>query len=103
MALTETQQIALCQILDVQPYVLTAQITWLGTRLTDAMITTIGTQITTWNAGLGDKFTRLMPTESNKGVKTDPDAARDNIRREIALLFERPDWGASSSNYLPRG
>jgi hypothetical protein len=104
MALTEEQQISVCQILDLMPYELTFQLDYMGSRLTAAMETDIGTNITLWNAGIGDKFTRLLPVESNKGVKTDPDSARANIRREIALLLERRDWASSGSgNYLPRG
>lgn len=104
---SETQQIRICQILNVMPYELTWQLNWLNTqspsaRLTDAMITEIAAQIALWDAGIGTKTTKLYHTESNKGVVTQPEVARSQIRQRIAVLLERPDW-ASSGSYLPRG
>lgn len=95
MALSEANQIKVCQILQVTPSVLEYQLTLLGADFTAAVQSAVEAQITLWDAGAGTKTTRLHPTESNKGVETRPDAAKNDIRRNIAVLLDRVDWGGS--------
>lgn len=103
MALSEANTLTLCQIFDVIKLDMDLQIDFMGDRLTAAVQAAIEDQLDLWD-DLGAKTTRLLPTESNKGVKTDPDMARQFIRSDIAVLLERPDWASSGSgNYLPRG
>lgn len=103
MALSEASEVAICKILLIPKYVLDEQIALMGARLTATVQADIEANIADWDSGIGTKYTRLMPTESNKGVKTDPDGRRRNIQQEIAILLERPDWASGSGNYLPRG
>lgn len=103
MALSPTNLDLLSEILDKTPSEINAQIAFLGSNLTSTIQTAIEAQIALWTAGAATKTVRLMPTESNKGVKTDPDANRANIRRAIAIRLERSDWASSSGNYLARG
>lgn len=98
MALTESSKIQLSMILGKMVIDIDQQLSLMGTRFTSAVQTEVESLITTWNAGAGDKYTRLHPTESNKGVETRPDAVRSNLQSEIAILLERPDWGNSGSS-----
>lgn len=103
MALSETNTVKICQILNLTTYVLAEQLNLMGARLTAVVQTAIEAQILLWDTA-GVKTTKLHPKESNQGVETRPDMARSDIRQKIAILLERADWSASSSgNYLPRG
>jgi hypothetical protein len=88
MALTEESTISICQILGITPTNLEYQITLLGSRLTAAVETEIEAQIAIWDAGTGTKTVKLHPTESNKGVETNPSAARNDVKHNIAILLE---------------
>lgn len=100
MALSETNQIQLSMILNQSLLDIQLQLNYLGARFTTAVQTQIETLITTWNAGAGSKFTKLHPTESNKGVETRPDAVRSNLQTEIAILLERADWGSGGGSVM---
>lgn len=102
MALSETNIIKLSQIFGVIYLDVNAQISWMGSRFTSAVQTEIEAQIALWDAGAGSKTTKLHPTESNKGVETNPGAARAIIKQDIAVLLERPDWGGGDSTITTR-
>lgn len=65
--------------------------------ITAAKLTAIEAVFTAWDAGPGaiTETARLHPTESNKGVETDPNADANKLRVKLANLLERPDWGLS--------
>jgi len=75
--------------------VLDQQITLLSTSLTSTVQTAIEAQITLWDAGAGTDTVKLHPKESNKGVETNPLMVRADIKRNIAVLLEMPEWGGS--------
>lgn len=101
MALSDANLVKVSQILQVTPTVLDVQIDYLGSNLTSTIQTAIEAQITLWDAGAGTKTTKIHPKESNSGVETNPTQARSDIKRNIAVLLERPDW-ANSGNRLVR-
>jgi hypothetical protein len=101
MALSETNELKVAQILNLMVVVVEEQINLMDDRFTATVQTEIEAQIAIWDSGIGTKTTSLSPTESNKGVKTDPYAARNDVKRNIAILLERPDW-ASSGGRLSR-
>ena len=105
MALSEANIVKICQILNVVRYNLDAQITLLGTRLTSTVQTAIEAQITIWDAGAGTDTVKLHPTESNKGVETNPYATRADCKNNIAILLERADWcsGGGVTSRVMRG
>lgn len=96
MALTESQQNTVCQILGITPSELTYQLTMLDTTFTAQREIDVEAQITLWSTGAGTKTTKIHPKESNRGVETNPYAVRADIKRNIAVLLERPDWAGSS-------
>ena len=103
MALSEANQLKVCQILQITPSVLEYQLTILATDFTSTVQTAIEAELTRWTT-LGAKFVAIEPNTANYGAKIDPTLAKNDIRKNIAILLERPDWaGASSGNYLPRG
>ena len=95
MALSESNQIKVCQILAVKPSDLEYQLTLLGSDFTSARQTAVEAQITLWDAGAGTDTVKLHPKESNKGVETNPLMVRADIKRNIAVLLEMPEWGGS--------
>ncbi len=102
MALSDENIEKVCMILGVVNPVLNQQITLMGSSFTSVKQTAIEEQIALWDAGAGVKTTKLHPTESNKGVETNPNAVRSQIRQRIAVLLERPDWAGSGAK-LQRG
>lgn len=101
MALSAANQTTICQILGIGPAVLSLQLTLLGTLFTSTHQAAVEAQIALWEAGAGTKTTKIHARESNRGVETNPTQARADIRRNIAVLLERPDW-ASSGSFLQR-
>jgi hypothetical protein len=97
MALSETQQISICQILQITPFALEYQIANLGSRLTAAMETAIQTEIDRWDDGAGAKFARVRPNLKNFGADVDPSDTKADIRSNIAVLLEMPEWGSSGA------
>ncbi len=104
MALTEAQVITVSQILGQTPVYVQGQIDFLGSVFTTAKQTAVIAQITLWDAGAGVATTKIHPKESNRGVETNPTKKRADIRNNIAVLLERPDWaGNSAGTRLQRG
>ncbi len=96
MALSEAQQNTVCQILGIVPSLLTYQLTYLGVDFTAQRQADVEAQIALWEAGAGTKTTKIHAKESNRGVETNPYSVRADIKRNIAVLLERPDWAGSS-------
>ena len=97
MALSEANQNKVCQILQVTPSDLEYQLTLLSTDFTAQRQTDVEAQITLWDAGAATNFTSIEPKERNFGARINPNDSRNSIRRNIAVLLERPDWAASMS------
>lgn len=97
MALTEANKISIAQILGITVAEVSLQEANLGVYLTAGMITAIQAEITRWVTA-GINFTAIEPKEKNFGARIDPNAAKADIRRNIAVLLERPDWAQSVSN-----
>ena len=95
MALTEAQQNTVCQILGITPSELTYQLTMLDTTFTAQRETDVEAQITLWDAGANVNFTYIEPNVKNFGARISPESARAAIRRNIAVLLERPEWAGS--------
>lgn len=95
MALTAANHIKVAQILAITPITLQGQFDWLGSKFTSAIQTAVEAQITLWDAGAGTDTVKLHPKESNKGVETNPLMVRADIKRNIAVLLEMPEWGGS--------
>lgn len=104
MALSEANQLKVCQILNVTPSVLEYQLSLLADDFTSAVQTAVEAQITLWDAGASTNYTDIEPKEANFGAKISAGSARQAIAQRIAVLLDRPDWasGAGSSR-LTRG
>jgi hypothetical protein len=101
MALSEANEVKICQILNITPEELQAQIDWLGATFTTEQQTAIEAQILLWDTA-SLKTTKIHPRERNYGVETRPDTVLNNIRQKIAILLRRDDWGTGSLVYLQR-
>lgn len=95
MALSSANEVKVCQILNITLPVLSQQLDLM--TLSSEAQTAIEAQITLWDAGAGTGTTKIHPKESNRGVETNPTQKRTDIKRNIAVLLERPDWGSSGS------
>ena len=102
-SLTEAEQLTICTILNVDFLSLQYHLSFYATRYTTASDAAVRTQLTRWGTS-GTKFTKLYPKESNKGVRTDPEWIKDDIRKNVATLLYIPDDQLNSGdNYLERG
>lgn len=104
MALTEAQKLSVAEILRVTVIDINDQITWLGdTYATSAWQTKVEAELTRWDTA-GVNFTAVEPKEANFGARIDPTDAKNDIRSNLASLFQRDDWrAASASNRTVRG
>jgi hypothetical protein len=91
MALSEANQLTVCQILGVTPSDLEYQLTLLSTDFTAAVQSAVEAQITLWTTA-SVNYTDIEPKESNFGARIKAGSARQAIRERIAVLLERPDW-----------
>jgi hypothetical protein len=101
MGLSEPNTIKAAQILGKTTLDITNAITFVGTRFTSAVQAAIEAEITAWNTGgVATKTGRIIDKESNKGFRSgDPEERRNQIRQNIAVLLERPDWAESAGSY----
>ncbi|MGE0294942.1 MAG: hypothetical protein AB7P97_21560 [Hyphomonadaceae bacterium] len=97
MALSAEQKIAVSKILGVTPIELEAQIIWLGARLTEAIEASILTDIDRWELA-GSEFDKIEPRAENFGYDNDPDREKADIRKNIAVLLERPEWASGQGS-----
>lgn len=103
MALTETQKLTIATILSVPVYDITYQISYLGaTYATAAWETLVLAELTRWETA-GVNFTNIEPNLKNFGAKISYAAAQNDIKGNLATLFQRADWGGSQSGRLQRG
>lgn len=103
MALTETQTLTIAEILGVSVVDIDDQIVWLGnTYATSAWQTRVEAQLTRWTTA-GVDFVAIEPNVKNFGAKIDPNNEKADIRANLATLFQRSDWKASSSMRTQRG
>lgn len=104
MALTETQQLDIAEILSVEVWSIEDQIDALGSYASAAWETKVEAQITRWET-VGIDFTAIEPKERNFGARINPEQAKADVRQHLATLFQRPDWlqRAGSSVRLQRG
>ena len=87
---TEDEKLSIVMILGTTPSLLDAQLTSLGDTHITRVEEQVREEIALWEAGAGVKYTKLHPRESNKGVETFPEKAREGIKRNIAYLLEWP-------------
>ena len=91
--LTEEQKNQIAKILGIPVIAVNDQITFIGELLTAQVATDLAAEITRWvTNSKGSKFVRVAPTGSNKGVDYDPEDEKADIRRNIAVLLQNPDW-----------
>lgn len=103
MALSEANQLTICQILQVTPSDLEYQLTLLSTEFTAAVQSAVEAQIALWTTA-GVDFTAIEPKERNFGARINPNDARNSIRKNIAVLLDRPDWATGNGGArLQRG
>lgn len=100
MALSEANVIKVSQILGVKLSDIEYQLTYMDTEFTSAVQTAIEAQITLWDAGAATNFTAIEPNVRNFGARINPNDARASIRKNIAVLLERPEWGSSGSRLV---
>lgn len=95
--LTAQAKLSICEILEITPLDLEAQIAYLDDKLTGEIETAIAAKITEWTSGgAGKVFSSFEPTESNKGFRLSADAAKNAIRSSLAVWLERPDWKSAA-------
>lgn len=101
--LTEAQKIDVAQILGVKLQDVTDQMTFLGELFTTQVATDVVAELSRWST-YGAKFTRVEPMTTNKGADYDPGRIKDDIRRNIAVLFQNDEWisGAGSGSAQAR-
>lgn len=89
MALTEAEKLTISRILRITPTLLEAQITALGATLTAGVETAIREELARWETA-GIDFVRVHPKEKNFGAEIDPSLEQQDIRVNLATLFELP-------------
>ena len=104
MALSESQVLKVSQILRVNPSDVDYQIMLLATDVTATWQTAVEAELTRWLTA-GVDFVEIEPREANFGAKISPNREKSDIRWNLAILFERPDWGGSGGGQqrLQRG
>jgi hypothetical protein len=102
MALTEANELKVCKILGVLYQDLEYQLALLSTDFTSERQSQVETELDRWDAGAGTKFTKIKANERNFGAEIDPEREKNDIRKNIAYLLERPDWAGGSSSRIVR-
>lgn len=97
MALTEAQTLTIAEVLGVSVVDINDQITWLGaTYATAAWQTRVELQLSRWTTA-GVNFVAIEPKEKNFGARIDPSSEKNDIRANLATLFQRSDWKYAGS------
>lgn len=91
MALSEENELKVCKILGVLYQDLEYQLALLSTDFTSERQTQVEAEIERWETA-GFKFTVIKDNAANYGANIDPEREKDDIRHNIAILLERPDW-----------
>ncbi len=101
MAFTESQKLDICMIVGVTADLLEDILTFRAGAITSEVETKVEEQLTRWETA-GIDFVKLHPVESNKGVETNPDYEKSDIRRNIANLLFLTEY-VGGSGRLMRG
>jgi len=102
MSFTEPEKNQISIILSINPFSLSIVLDRNAAMITAQVETDVRTQLDRWDAE-GAKFVRLTSTESNYGVNTDSSEAKDDIRKNIAVLLGLDYMQfAGAGTYLPR-
>lgn len=99
MALSEENEIEICKILNIEPSVLDYQLSYISTDFTTARQTAVEAEIERW-ATKGKKFTKIEGGEFAAFI--DPEREKNDIRKNIAVLLERPEWASSGGGMTSR-
>lgn len=103
MALSEENQLDLCEILGVEPSHIEYQLSLLSTDFTAARQAKVEEAIAEWEAVRAD-FTNIHPNLKNFGAEIRYNDQRAAIRNKIAVWLEAPDWASKgSTTRLQRG
>lgn len=89
-AFTDSQISDLCTILEVGSDVLGDRLTYYADLITDADKTKVVALIADWETA-GAKFTSIVAKESNLGAQFDPNAQKQQLKRQIAALIYAQD------------
>ena len=99
MAFTESELNKIVMITGVDVIRLQYQLEYYAQNITAQTEADVIAELNRWDT-FGGKFVKLHPTESNKGVETNSNDAKNDIRKNISsLLF----LNLSTGNYLARG
>lgn len=100
MTITEAEELQVAKILGVTYRDVHEKLTYLNTLngVTAALETSIRTELARWVTS-GEKFTKLHPKESNKGVETDPLAVKGDIKKNLANLLYFTALATSGGNW----
>lgn len=85
MAFTTDQKLDISAILGVDRVTLDNQLNIYANEIDSATESKVIAQIALWNSGIGTENVKLHPTESNKGVETNPGADKGTIKSNIAV------------------
>lgn len=104
MALTEAQQLSVCKIMGMSPYVLTIELDHNSNNITAEVETEVIAEIARWEtAGKGTKFGSIEPNLKNFGRRKSYEDEKNDIRKNIAiLLFFDPERFFSTGSRLVR-
>ena len=99
MAFTESQQLDICTILEVEKPILDQALIYNDSFITLAVETKVIEQITRW-ATAGSNFVNVHPRERNYGVEIKHETEKADIRRTIAtlLLMTKTVYGGSGGS-----
>lgn len=97
MALSPAQVNKVATILQVTPLHIEGQIIWLSDRMTSVLQTAIEDEIDRWDAGIGTNFIDVDPNLANFGAIIRADREKNDIRKNIATLLERPEWARGNA------
>jgi hypothetical protein len=98
MAFTESQQLDICTILEVEKPILDQALIYNASFITAAVETKVIAELTRWTTA-GANFVKVHPRERNYGVEINSENEKADIRRNIAtlLLMTETVYGGSGS------
>lgn len=97
MAFTTEEKLSISKIVPITPTLLDAHLTSLGASLTADVITAVQTELTRWETS-GAEFIKIWPMESNKGIETNSEDTKADIRNNIITLLELYDYATVDSS-----
>lgn len=102
MALTEAQILSIAKIIRQTPSDVEYQITLLGTDATATWELAVEEELDRWDTA-GVEFVTVEPKERNFGARINPNLEKNDIRSNLAILLDRPDWAGGGGQRLQRG